>query len=427
MRERAAVRALAVAIAAAVTAGLATGGCGGGEGDDVVADPPANPDAGVGPGPAPDGAPPTTGPRACPDLYAEEILPTFEIEIAPEEWEALEVEYATWRQREAAGLPRKPYHPLIAFRYGAELVTDAQIRLKGNRSWDGTKMQFQISFNETNRNARFHGLRKFVLDAPYYDRSFLYDRLALSVLRDLGLPAPCANHARLVVNGTYYGLYTNLEKVDREFLERVFGKAAADGNLYKYGVVLETNEETGDTSRLSAFRDAAREGDLATIEAMADLEQAVRAWAGEAVLPQPDGYWAGRGNYYLYDRPARGFVWISWDLDAAFDGGPVNADPVTWHASNREKAPHYQVVLADEGWSTRYHAALVAARAAYDPEVLTARIDAWAAQIAQAAAEDAAKPFSTAQHVDAVARLRAFVAARVGFLDEWLVRPPSAR
>jgi len=38
-----------------------------------------------------------------------------------------------------------------------------------------------------------------------------------------GLPSTCANSARLVVNGEYYGLYTNIEYYDHEWQERVFG------------------------------------------------------------------------------------------------------------------------------------------------------------------------------------------------------------
>jgi hypothetical protein len=52
--------------------------------------------------------------------------------------------------------------------------------------------------------------------------------------------------------------------------------------------------------------------------------------------------------------------------------------------------------------------------------VLQRRIDAWAAQIATAAAQDPNKPFSTAEHLDQVAEKRAFVADRAAFLAAWL-------
>ena len=40
----------------------------------------------------------------------------------------------------------------------------------------------------------------------------LEERLALSYLTDVGLPTACSNHARLDVNGAYYGLFGNIEQ-----------------------------------------------------------------------------------------------------------------------------------------------------------------------------------------------------------------------
>ena len=110
------------------------------------------------------------------------------------------------------------------------------IRLKGQSSWaeviqagdNPPKMQFVISFNEVDTNARFHGLRKVELDMPRIDPSYLRQRVALAYLRALGVPAQCANSGRLTINGAYYGLYTNIERPDVEFVQRVFpGDATA--------------------------------------------------------------------------------------------------------------------------------------------------------------------------------------------------------
>ncbi len=140
---------------------------------------------------------------ACPALYAEDRMPTFEMEIDPVEWDAMETEYRTWEEREAEGLDVKPYHPLISFEADGEESGLAMVRLRANPccSWDDDKMQFQISFNEIDRDGRFLGLRKIILDDPGYDPSFLHDRLAYSFLRVLGLTGPCGNTARLFVNG----------------------------------------------------------------------------------------------------------------------------------------------------------------------------------------------------------------------------------
>ena len=57
---------------------------------------------------------------------------------------------------------------------------------------------------------------------------------------------------------------------------------------------------------------------------------------------------------------------------------------------------------------------------AYDVQVLQGRIDAWAEQIAVAAAEDPNKPFTTAEHLERIAEKREYVAQRAAFLAAWL-------
>jgi hypothetical protein len=355
--------------------------------------------------------------RRCPDLLADDRVATFAVDIDPAEWAALLEEYRTWREREAAGLPRTPYHPLLAFRHDDELVRGAMIRLRGHHSWDeNSKPQFAISFNELDPAGRFHGLRQILLDAPVSDPSFLRQRVAAAYLADLGVPAACAASARLVVNGAYFGLYTHLERIDRSFLARAFGDDG--GWLYKYGKELRTHEAEGDGGRLDAFEDAY--GDLAALAALADLDAALLAWAAEAVIPQADGYWAGRSNFYLYDHPALGFFWIPFDLDNSFDFAPVDANPDLYLAHGEVKHPAFATILADPAGRARWQGALERALAAYDPGRFEARVDAWAAQIADAVAEDPSKPFSTEWHRRKVEVLRAYLAGRADFVRAWL-------
>ena len=45
-----------------------------------------------------------------------------------------------------------------------------------------------------------------------------------------------ANNAKVTVNGQYYGVYTNVERLDKEYLQRNF--IEDDGNLYQGGAEL---------------------------------------------------------------------------------------------------------------------------------------------------------------------------------------------
>lgn len=399
---------------------LAAAGCGR---DASVADVPDRP--GVDPpspelGPGPDPQLPQA-PPGCADLFAQDRVPTYRIEISPVEWAKLEDELLHRPEREALGLDPNPYHPVV-FRHEGEVVTTAMIRLKGKSSWDlaveldpDPKMQFVVSFNELDRRGRFHGLRKLVLDMPRDDRTFLRQRLALAFLRDLALPAQCANSARVEINGAYYGLYTGMEAMDRELLQRAF-PGAGEGDLWKYGRQLVTNEETATSTRRDALFAATT---VAEVRALADLDHAVRAWAAEAMLPDADGYYGANNNFHLYDHPERGFLWLSSDLDATFSVRPHDYGPHLW-ARGMQPGKHYLMVLSTPEWMGRYLEALEEALAAYDPAKLEARLTGWAAQIARPAAEDPHRPFSMADHEGSVGRLGGFFARRAAFVRDWI-------
>ncbi|MBM4354847.1 MAG: hypothetical protein FJ109_13840, partial [Deltaproteobacteria bacterium] len=266
--------------------------------------------------------------KPCSEIFDEDLLPTFEVEIAPDVWAAMQDEWANGADWEAEGKPVKVYRPVKWFRYEGETFFDVMIRPKGSPfQWplSPDKMQFNISFTQINKDQRFRGLRKLLLDAPAWDLTFFHDRLGMSYMRDLGLPASCANSVRLVVNGEYYGLFTSIERVDKEFLTRWFGPQLNDGNLYKYfyKATNEADEDTSDLEQTFLFDHTTGEfakNDL-TIELLEDtmdLDQAILEWAGEAMMPDGDGFWIGSDNFYVYNHPVRGFLFIPWDLDISF-------------------------------------------------------------------------------------------------------------
>ncbi len=353
----------------------------------------------------------------CADLYAQDIVPTFELDVAAADWQAIAADYSN--------RVKGTYYP-ARFRVGAEVVPDARIRLRGRTdNWIGTKMQFVIAFNRVDGDRRFHGLRKLSLDASPWDHSMLRERIGLAYLRDLGLPAACANNARLVVNGAYVGLYTSVEDADRAYLERNF--ARPDGDLFAIdgetgAWELETNEDDGDLVRLERYLD---QTDVAAIDHLTDLEGSIAEWAGEAMIPHAEGYTAGAINFLLYDHPARGFVTLPYDLDSIFfyddaAGADLDqADPLTFRFGSLTRPRQVTEILADPRWVAVFQAELDAALAAYDVPTLQARTTAWAAQIAADVAADPNRGFTPAQHDAAVQEIRGFVADRAAFVAAW--------
>lgn len=407
--------------------GVLTAGC---SSSASITDDPDLPDGGVDwPDPVPD---PNRANRlpadtdGCPGIYAQDRLPTFYLEIDEAAWAALDDSWRRgmeWVRNESPideSVFKQP-QPLAKFQWEDVIITSATIRLRGNPEyWDlQQKMQFQIAFNEYNNKGRFLGLRKMAFDASSPNRNFLRDRLALRFMRDSGIIAPCANNARLFINGQYYGLFTSVEKIDKEFLQRAFDNP--EGDLWKRaGWELKTNEQTSDATRLEALNDATTPAGLAEY---LDLEQAIRVWAADAIIPNSDGPWAGGLNFYLYDDPSRNkFIVLPWDLDNTFNRLPENVDPYVWKKDVRfHGRPYYDILLQDPAWFDRYIDTIdELVHSGYDYQALQTLISEWAAQVHDAAFEDPNKPFSNSQHLESVDELSAYVELRHLFVADWL-------
>jgi hypothetical protein len=257
---------------------------------------------------------------------------------------------------------------------------------------------------------------------PRSDWTFLHDRLAHAWLRQNGIMAGCVASARLMINGSYYGLYAVEEDVDRSVIKQFF-PANAEGDLWKGGEEPETNQAAPNYARLDAFWLA---GDLAAVSAIVDVPGSVMTWAAEALLNNADGYYGGFHNFYLYDQGQPGFVFLLQDTDATFDWlamfdlpGAAN-HPVFWWEPRAKPAPlpgpHWVIVMSDAGWRRKYADAIATQLGRWDPVQLQGWIDAWSQQIA---ADVAADPhtWATADNFrTAVQKAREIVATRPDYL-----------
>jgi hypothetical protein len=407
-----------------LTAGMTGpgGSIGIGAGGHGASDAPGDPGGGAG------SISPTGGTGACADIFSDDLLPTYEITMTPVDWAALVNDFKTMQQNIAANQDYHPYHPVAEFRYGGEVVPNTMIRLKGWSSWwqsipdADPKMQFVIAFDAVDSQQRFHGVRKVELDMPRIDQTYVHQRLALTYLRALGLPAQCANNGRLFINGSFYGLYTNLERPDKEFTKRVFPDAPS-ADLWDAGLKLATNtDNTGlPHPHIDAFWAAT---DTVALAAIADMDEALLEWAAEAMLADPDGYWVGKYNFFLYDHPTRGWVWVPHDLDTLIDWADPRTDPMYYWGGDlvnwASPWAHYAAVIHSNVWSERYVAALQHAHDVYVATQLPQLVDRFEAQIHDAAAADPTRPFSFDDHLNAIAYLHSAIATRIDSVAAWL-------
>jgi hypothetical protein len=366
--------------------------------------------------------------RGCSDLFDPAVLVDYAFEISADEWAKIDYEFRNRDALAAAGVDYKTFHPAV-FHYGGETVPDAMVRLKGQSSWrqtvrddgDKAKMQFVVSFEEVNPAAKFHGLSKVVLDMPNNDQTFMQERLGFATMAEIfGLAAPCANSARLTINGQYYGLYVNEEHIGGAYIKRVFPDAP-DGDLFAAGRTPKTNERMPDKSKLAAFWAA---NDVASMAAVVDMDASIEEWAAEAMLNDADGYYGGGHNFYIYDYVGKGYRWLLDDADATFAWvGRSDVNPIYWWAgrtSKDEAGQHYLIVMSDPTWRANYVAAVRAQLARWDVGRLQGWVDDWSAQIADAVAQDPHRVRSVDDHRAAVAKMRQEIADRPAYVTRFL-------
>ncbi|WAS93662.1 CotH kinase family protein [Nannocystis punicea] len=370
--------------------------------------------------------------EGCHAIYAQDLLPTFEVTVEPDVWAQLMDEWNNGQANEDAGVNTNPYHPLAEFKYGDIRIHNASIRLRGNPTWwnpvpGGDKMQFQIGFDAQTKKGHFLGLKRVALDAATYNRHMLRDRLSLRFMRSVGIAAPCANNARLVVNGEYYGIFSNLEKLDEKFLERVMDDPS--GGLWeRNNWQLQANKDNADESRLEQLQDA---NTLEEVEEILDIEQALLTYAAEAVLPDSDGAWAGGKNFYVYDDPSRGkFMLLPWDLDNTLERFedppegpyPVNPDPFVWEKLTSHGRTWYDISLKDPAYFDLYIDIIdQILHEGYQPAKMLGWVDEMSAQIEEAVLTDTNKPYTNTTYHNKVKALREYIQVRYDFVDDWLV------
>ncbi|MCB9670189.1 MAG: CotH kinase family protein [Alphaproteobacteria bacterium] len=366
--------------------------------------------------------PATTG-DPCGDVFDGDSVETLAVELSEETLAALQDEFVGWEARRDAGLEAKPYHPVERLDYRCQTVFDAQVRLKGNPccSWDGEKMQLTFAFNQTRSSGRFQGLRKIALDAPYYDPSLLRERVAYAAFEQMGQPASHVNHVRLDINGEYYGLFANIEVLDKEWLQDRLPREDAEGTLWKLDYLAgrmepRTNEDHADRARWLAFTQA---DDLDTLDAYMDLETSMEGWAAEVLVNQSDGYWVGGVNWMMYDHPRLGFQLLPWDLDNTFDRWPPNVAP-TSRSGTFGPTRGMDLVLADPGLRQVYIDTVARRHARVDPGELVALARDWDDQIREHLEEDPHRPYPMEEHDEHVDALVRAIRERHAFLAEWL-------
>lgn len=246
-------------------------------------------------------------------------------------------------------------------------VSSVGVRFKGSSSmwgYPGDKKPFKIKLDEFVPAQDLFGLTKLSLSNGFRDPTQLREKMFYDAVGDF-LPCSRAGFVELYLNGDYWGLYTNVEQVDKRFFTGRFG-GSEDGNLFKGDpegwlvwlgqyqteyydkYELKTNESINDWTDLVNFIDILNNTPSQYFAGALESEFFIYDFLLFSVLANLyislDTYIGEGHNYYIYHREdADRFYFIPWDANEAFGNCPAYAWPdlialpVFWQ---RDPGPH---------------------------------------------------------------------------------------
>jgi len=302
------------------------------------------------------------------DLY----IPRIDVYIAPDDLIEL---LATGNE-----FSNTEYPVSIAFQNGGvpDTIHDVGMRLRGNTSRLAEKKSFKFSFNTFVPGRKYHGLEKLNINGSHNDPTNARVKVALDAAQELGLSAPRAVHLELVINGSYYGLYTHVEHIDENFVDVRYGHNV--GNLYKClwpsqlnylgsnpesykfmqgdrrAYELKNNNYLDDYSDLAHFIGILNNTPISdlpcTLEPVFNVDGYLKAIAYEILIGHWDNYMLNKNNFYLYHNLSTNqFEYIVFDVDNTLGINWVvdnydftNRNIYSW-SNNNEPRPMYQRIL----------------------------------------------------------------------------------
>ncbi len=311
----------------------------------------------------------------------DDKLHSINIIIPERDFEALQHPDSLWNNR---------LYPITFVYDGVDTVKKATIRLKGNTSRGTAKKSFRIDFDKLVNDQTYQGLETINIHGNHNDASMMREYLSAYVMRELNIPCNRVNHIKLYINGTYYGLRSLVEYIDKDFLKTRFG--SNKGNSYKctwpadltwlgtsqqkYKDVinpsplqerayeLKTNEELDDYTRFVTLIDIInnRKNQVSfpqDIEAIFNVNGYLKALAAEVLIGHWDNYFYNKNNYFVYDHPTtKKFVYLPYDMDNTFGVqwgvSNINKRDIHQWGNSNVKAPLTESLLAHDAYRKQY-------------------------------------------------------------------------
>jgi len=308
------------------------------------------------------------------------------------------------------------------------------LRLRGHTSFrdlDG-KPAFKVKLGDA-AGRELAGLKSLTLNNMVQDPSMLAEAMSARVLTAIGVPTPRVGYAYVRLNGDDYGLYANVETIDKVMAKRWFGSTqhiyeanygadVVEGAVDRFDVSTGSAKDVSDLEALVRAASGDGAGWAERMKPVADLAELARAFAAEHYIGQWDGYSYGSTQ----SQPN------NYDLESD-DGGRfsliVTGTDQTWLEGENfgltGNGVLFRECLASAECQALYVEALRKLASSRDVRELAATARAVREAIAPWRRRDPRREQSAAEgEAQAEAKI-AFMASRPGQLDAWLGKGSS--
>jgi len=267
------------------------------------------------------------------DVFDETTLQEIRLTMSPTDWQTLHDKY----------LDKKAVYKCDFAWRGIE-VKNVGIHTRGTGSLNPIKPGLGIEFAQYDKAQTFVGLPSLILRNFSEDASTLHETVTMRMFERMGFPFQRTAHIRLVVNGTYAGMFELAEPIDSRYLMTRFGEdtgylyEAKGGQSYHFQYL----GDSGDAYVPSIFDPKTHSSDpqgqviaemVRTINISTDAEFAtavgkymdigayVAHVAVEMFMGEVDGILSDSGmtNFYLYRRTVDNhWFFLPWDKEMTF-------------------------------------------------------------------------------------------------------------
>jgi hypothetical protein len=336
------------------------------------------------------------------------------------------------------------------------------VHYKGNTSYNmvqnSDKKSFNISLDFVHPDQKIMGYGTLNLNNAFEDESFLREVLYTKQIRN-HIPAAQSNFVQLYINGQSWGIYPNVQQIDKSFLKEWFmsnngsnwradkpngtggggpggpgggagwgdGTAAlnglgADTLQYQKYYTLKSTEKEHPWEDLMTACQALKNTAIADIETVLptyfDIDRILWHLASEIAWADDDSYvFKGKMDFYVYNEPETGrFTLIETDGNSALPNGTTNWGP--FYNETKVNYPLLNRLLQVPALRQRYLAHLRTILAdEFDATATATIVDNYYTHIDSLVNKDPKKLYTYTAFNAEKAKLKTFINARRNFLN----------